>query len=611
MTAVSRTEKSEEVSDQQGRLAALRNILPVLRIVWEAGPRTVVAHGVLRSLAALCPLAVLLVARWIVDGVVATAGTGQGMTPRLWGLVALEFGLAILGAVLNRGIEHMNVVLREQYTRHISLRLMDQASRLDLSTYEDPGFHDRLERARAQATDRLMMVAAIARFLQLGLTTVSLCAGIVLYSPWLLLNIAVCLVPAALGEAWFGARGYAMNFRHTPRRRELDYLRQLGASRENAKELKIFGLSPFLMHRYDAVSKELMRDVVGLSGRALFGLSLLSVVSSFGYYGAYAFVIHQAASGVLSVGELTFLAGAIAGANRTLQELSITGAGIADQSLYLRDMLSFFALKPSIHSRPDALPVPRPIRKGLEFRDVTFIYPGRPEPILQGVNFHIAPGERIALIGENGQGKTTLVKLLMRLYEPTSGQILLDGVDLKDYRLEDLWNEVGVIFQDFARYEMSARQNIAVGRIEQHEDDERIVDAARKSQADTVIDKLPARYAQMLGRRFDGGLELSGGEWQRIALARAYLRDAQILVLDEPTAALDARAELDVFNRFGELSSGKMALLISHRFSTVKMADRIFVLANGKIVEEGHHEHLMAAGGRYATMYELQASRYR
>ncbi|MCY1031448.1 ABC transporter ATP-binding protein [Corallococcus sp. BB11-1] len=601
----------QELVRRQGRLAALKNILPVLQMVWESGPRTVLGSLVLRVLAALVPVAVLVVARWIVDDVVASSAAGTGMTPQLWRWVAIEFGLAVLGAVLLRGIDYLGVVLRENYTRHISLKLMEQASRLDLATYEDPSFYDRLERARVQATDRLVMVAAIARFLQLGLTTVSLCVGILVFSPWILLNIVVCLVPAAIGEAYFGAMVYALNFRHTPKRRELDYLRQLGASKESAKELKIFGLSSFLMRRYDSLSRELLTDVVALSARALSGLSVLSVVGTFGYYGAYAFVVYKAARGELTVGELTFLAGAIAGANRSLQELSVTGAGIADQALYIRDMLAFFSLAPGIRSKPDALPVPRPIRRGLEFRDVTFTYPGRTQPTLQGVSFHIAPGERLALIGENGQGKTTLVKLMMRLYDPTGGQILLDGVDLRDYALEDLWHEVGVIFQDFARYEMTATHNIAVGRIDRSEDAELIAQAAQKSLANTVIEQLPLGYAQMLGRRFEGGVDLSGGEWQKIALARAYLRDAQMLVLDEPTAALDAKAEQDVFNRFGELSAGKMALLISHRFSTVRMADRILVLEGGRIVEEGPHDLLLAGGGRYATMYETQASRYR
>jgi ATP-binding cassette subfamily B protein len=611
MTARAPAAKPESEVLREGRLAALKNIGPVLRMVWESGPRTVLVHLVLRTLSALTPLAILVVARWIIDEVVATAVAGREMTPRLWKLVALEFGLAVLGALLNRGIDYLSVVLRENYTRYVSLRVMEQASRLDLATYEDPAFYDRLDRARVQATDRLVMVAAIARLLQVAVTAVSLCLGILVFSPWVLLNIVVCVVPAALGEAYFGARVYALNFRHTPKRRELDYLRHLGASKESAKELKIFGLSSFLMRRYETLSREILDDVVSLSGRALTALSLLSVVASLGYYGSYAFVIYMAARGELTVGELTFLAGAIAGANRTFQELSVTAAGIADQSLYTRDMLSFFALQPGIRSGPRALRVPRPIRQGLEFRDVTFCYPGRSEPILQGVSFHLAPGERIALIGENGQGKTTIVKLMMRLYDPTAGQILLDGVDLREYDLDDLWHEVGVIFQDFARYEMTATHNIAVGRIERRDDHAMIMDAAHKSLANAVIERLPLGYEQMLGRRFDGGLDLSGGEWQKIALARAYLRDSQILVLDEPTAALDARAELDVFNRFGELSDGKMAVLISHRFSTVRMADRILVLEGGKIVEEGPHERLITSGGRYAAMFELQAARYR
>lgn len=595
----------------QDRLASLRNILPVLQRVWESGPGTVVANLVLRAIAALLPVAVLVVARWIIDDVVSTVAARQGMSNRLWGLLALEFALAVAGAILGRAIMYFGLILAERYTRHVSLEVMGHASRLDLATYEDPTFHDRLERARVQATDRIVMVELIARFLQQALTTVSLCVGILVFSPWLLVSIIVCLVPAALAEGYFGAQFYALRFRHTPKRRELDYLRQLGASRESAKELKIFGLSSYLMDRYSRLSGEILDDLVAHFGRAFRSMSLLSVLGTLGYYGAYALAVYKAARGELTVGELTFLAGAIANANRTLQEMFSTAVGIADQSLYIHDMLAFFSVQPGLRSGPKALKVPRPIRQGFEFRDVTFTYPGRTEPVLQKASFRLLPGERIALIGENGQGKTTIVKLLMRLYDPTEGQILLDGVDLREYDLEDLWHEVGVIFQDFARYEMTASQNIAVGRIERRDNRAIIEEASHKSLANTVIDRLPGRYEQMLGRRFDGGVDLSGGEWQKIALARAYMRDAQLLILDEPTAALDARAELDVFNRFGELAGGKMAVLISHRFSTVRMADRILVLKGGKIIEEGHHEQLVALGGSYATMYELQASRYR
>jgi ATP-binding cassette, subfamily B, bacterial len=602
---------SEAPEATRNRLASLKNILPILKMVWESGRAMVVVSLALRALAALVPVSVLVVARWIVDGVMASVAAHQGMTRELWSLVALEFGLAAVGTVLARAILYFNIVLSERYTRRVSLRLMEHASRLDLATYEEPSFHDRLERARVQATDRIYMLEAIARLLQQVLTTVSLCVGIVVFSPWLLVVLGVCLVPSTLAEAGFGMRLYQLRFQHTPLRRELDYLRQLGASRDSAKELKIFGLGPYLMQRYELLSGRILEDLMGHFGSAFRGLSVLSIIGTLGYYGAYALAVYKTARGELSVGQLTFLAGAIANTNHTLQDMLSTAVSISEQSLYIHDLLAFFAERPRLHTGPRALPVPRPIRQGFEFRDVSFAYPGRTEPVLQGVSFRLAPGERLALIGENGQGKTTIVKLLMRLYDPSAGQILLDGVDLREYDLDDLWHEMGVIFQDFARYEMTAEQNIAVGRIARREDRDFITQAAHKSLAHPVIDRLPGKYEQMLGRRFDGGLELSGGEWQKIALARAYMRDAQLLILDEPTAALDARAEMDVFQRFGELTRGKMAVLISHRFSTVRMSDRILVLAGGKIVEQGAHEELIARGGSYAALYELQASRYR
>jgi len=311
------------------------------------------------------------------------------------------------------------------------------------------------------------------------------------------------------------------------------------------------------------------------------------------------------------VGTLTFLTGAIAGASSNLQMVFSTFSSIADQSLFLTDLLEFFALRPKVVSKPNALQAPRPIARGIEFADVSFAYPGSSRLVLKNLNLRVAPGERIALIGENGEGKTTIVKLITRLYDPTAGAVLLDGIDLREYDLEDYSSQIAVIFQDFMRYDMTAWENIAMGQISERKNMARIEAAARKSLAESVVAKLPGGYDQMLGRRFDAGVDLSGGEWQRVALARAYLRDAQLLVLDEPTAALDARSEHEVFERFAELTTGKMALLISHRFSTVKMADRIVVLEQGQIAEEGRHEELMAHGGRYAAMFEMQASSYR
>jgi ATP-binding cassette subfamily B protein len=284
---------------------------------------------------------------------------------------------------------------------------------------------------------------------------------------------------------------------------------------------------------------------------------------------------------------------------------------VADQALFLTDLLAFFEMKPRVESKPNGLRTPRPIVRGFEFLNVSFAYPGTTRRVLKDFNFALSPGQRVALIGENGQGKTTIVKLITRLYDPTEGIILLDGIDLREYDLDDLHSEMGVIFQDFMRYEMTARENIQVGRIEVEHAQEEIEYAAEKSLAAGVVATLQGKYDQMLGRRFEGGVDLSGGEWQKIALARAYLRDAQLLILDEPTAALDARSELEVFERFAELTFGKMALLISHRFSTVRMADRIVVLEAGQLVEEGSHAQLMALGGRYAAMFEMQAASYR
>jgi ATP-binding cassette subfamily B protein len=423
--------------------------------------------------------------------------------------------------------------------------------------------------------------------------------------------LLICTVPVFLGETHFAFLGYSLNSYQTPARREMEYFRVLGGSKESAKELRLFGLGAFLVGRYRAFSIELYGQTFALARRRFFAGLLLALIGTIGYYGCYAFAIHQTVIGLLSLGTLTFVAGAIAGANSNIQAVLGTFSSIAGQALFLTDLMDFFSVRSKVFSKPDALLVPRPIRRGFEFKNVSFSYPGSSKLVLNNINFRLEPSERIALVGKNGQGKTTIVKLLTRLYEPTSGQILLDGVDLREYNLQDLWKEIGVIFQDFMRYELPCSDNIAMGRIEERKNSSRIRAAAHKSLADEIIRGLPNRYDQRLGCRFEGGVDLSGGEWQKIALARAYLRDAQLLVLDEPTAALDARSEHEVFERFSELTEGKMALLISHRLSTVKIADRILVLENGKIAEQGHHEQLIKTGGGYAEMFELQAASYR
>ncbi len=593
------------------RLQALKNIPPVLSMVWEAAPKVIVASVTLRIVTALLPLAVLKVTQVIIDDVYNLTARHTALPHYFWWLVALEFGLASLAAILVRLINFCDVVLADKYSRHISTKIMEHASRLDLTSFEDPSFYDRMERARVQGTDRIVLIQATGLLIQQLVTTVSLAAGILFFSPWILIALVACVVPAFLGETHFAFMGYSLNFRQTPAKREMEYLRVLGGSKESAKELKLFGLAPFLVSRYAKLSNELHEQTVGLAKRRLMVGGLLSLLGTLGYYGSYAFVIYETVVGALTIGSLYFLTGAIAGASTNIQAVFATFSTIADQALFVTDLLDFFAMKPTVSSKPNALSVPRPILQGFEFRDVSFTYPGRTRLVLSDVSFHLRRGERLALVGENGQGKTTIVKLLTRLYDPTAGQILLDGVDLREYDLEDLWRETGVIFQDFMRYDMTAAENIAIGKIEERENTFRVRSAAQKSLAEQVIRKLPKSYDQILGRRFEGGVDLSGGEWQKMALARAYLRDAQLLILDEPTAALDAKSEHEVFQRFAELTQGKMALLISHRFSTVKMADRILVLEQGQIAEQGDHQELLLRGGRYAEMFELQAASYR
>ncbi len=531
--------------------------------------------------------------------------------PASGGWWVAEIGIAVAIGALSRGIDFLDQLLANRYTEHVSIRVMRQAAQLDLTTYEDPVFYDRLERARVQATDRLGMIQSMGRLLQQVVTTAVFSIQLIAFSPWLVFLLAAGVLPSFLGETHFAFLGYAKNFRQTPSKRQMDYLRQVAGSREGAKELKLFNLSEFFTGRFEALARQIYVEDTALSRRKLLAGGLLSLLGTAGYYGGYAYVIWRAIHGAYDIGAFTLATASIQQANSNLQQVFSTASGIADQALFLTDLLLFFEMKPTVVSKPNGLRVPRPIRRGFEFRNVSFTYPGTKRRILRDFNFVLRPGERIALIGENGQGKTTVVKLITRLYDPTEGQILLDGVDLREYSLDDLHHEMGVIFQDFMRYEMTARENIGVGRVEREHAQFEIEHAAEQSLAASVVAKLAGGYDQMLGRRFEGGVELSGGEWQRVALARAYLRDAQLLILDEPTAALDARSELEVFERFAELTEGKMALLISHRFSTVRMADRIVVLEGGALVEEGTHTQLMALGGRYAGMFEMQAASYR
>jgi ATP-binding cassette subfamily B protein len=595
----------------RARFASLRNVRPLFALVWGTSPPLVIATIILRAIRALLPLASLWVPKLIIDAVIAFVTHKAGSLAHIWKLVGIELGLAILSDILGRVNTLCDSLLGDRFTDLISVRLMRHATELDLASFEDPVFYDKLERARRQTNGRLTLLSSLLNMGQDTLTLVSLSAGLIVFSPWLMVLLIAAVIPAFLGETHFTKLSYSVHFQWTPQRRMLDYLRYLGASAQSAKEVKIFGLGRYLAERYHHVAEDIYNENKKIAiKRATVG-SALNIVSTGGYYGAYVVVLVRTLSGGISIGTFTFLTGAFARSRGYIERILSGFNDISEQAIFLQDLFEFFEMEPSIRSVPMAIPAPRPIRHGFEFRNVNFSYAGSEHLVVQNINFSLYPGEKVALIGENGAGKTTLVKLLARLYDPTAGQILLDGRDLRDYNVEDLRREIGVIFQDYMRYDMLIRENIGFGNIDSLDDHPRMETAARKSLAKNLIAKFPDGYDQMVGRRFEGGVDLSGGEWQKLALARAYMRDAQLLILDEPTATLDARAEYEVFQRFSELTKGRTAVLISHRFSTVRMADRILVLAGGEIQEHGTHEQLLALGGRYAELFELQAAGYR
>jgi ATP-binding cassette subfamily B protein len=604
------------------RFGALRNLPPFLKLIWRTSPGLTAADLLLRLVRALLPVVTLYIGKLIIDEVVRLAQTAgspaglgdwlaSGRLDHLGWLLAGELGLAIVSDLLGRSVSLIDALLGEKLTNVTSVRLMEHAATLDLEDFEDSEQQDKLERARRQTTGRMGLMSQLFGQAQDLVTIISFAAGLVVYAPWLIPLLLVALVPAFLGEAHFNAQSYSLNYFRTPERREIDYIRQTGASVESAKEVKIFGLNSFLIERYRVLAEAMYRENRKLAARRAGWGGLLTAFGTLGYYVAYAYIAWRTLQGAFSIGDLTFLAGSFRRLRTLLEGLLIGFSQVAGQALYLDDLFSFFEIEPEIVSPASPRLFPAPIRRGFEFEDVGFRYPGAERWAVRHLSFTLQAGEVLALVGENGAGKTTLVKLLARLYDPDEGRILLDGHDLREYDLEALRANVGVIFQDFVRYHLTAAENIAVGRIEARGDHARIAAAAERSLADEVIRKLPNGYDQVVGKRFRTGVDLSGGEWQKIAIARAYMRDAQLLILDEPTAALDARAEFEIFQRFKELSEGKTAVLISHRFSSVRMADRILVLAEGEIEAAGTHEELLAEGGRYAELFELQATGYR
>ncbi|MCS5545484.1 MAG: ABC transporter ATP-binding protein/permease [SAR324 cluster bacterium] len=602
--------------DFKERLGALRNLPEFFSLIWSCNNWLAALNILLRVIRASLPLAMLYVGKLIIDEIVRISVIASGPAVENPDMsivtiyVLIELGLAVFSDLLGRGIALLDSLLGDLVSHEISLRLMHQSARLDLECFEDSNFYDKLERARRQASSRILLMSQVLAQLQDSITVFFLAAALITFNAWLLLLLAITLIPAFLGETHFNSQSYSLMYGWTQERRELDYLRFAGASDETAKEVKIFGLSDFFGSRYKKLAGEYYRANRDLSARRAAWGGLLSMVGSLGYYTAYAVIIYRTVYGELSLGDLTFLSGSFLRLRSLMEAILIRFSSIADSALYLRDLFDFLEMEPRIISIDNSLPFPVTIRKGFTFENVGFRYPQMKQWVLRDVSFTLHPGEKLALVGENGAGKTTLVKLLTRLYDPVEGRIMLDGHDLRKYNLDGLRDAVGVIFQDYVKYHLTATENIAVGLIDERNNETRIKEAARQSLADKVIENLPNGYQQMIGRWFKQGTNLSGGEWQKIAIARAYMRDAQLLILDEPTASLDARAENEVFRRFVELTFDKCAVLISHRFSTVRMADRIVVLHEGKLLEHGTHEELLALGERYSELFQMQAAGY-
>jgi ATP-binding cassette subfamily B protein len=595
------------------RLAAFTNLPRFFKMVWHTSPLLATANAVIRIALSLLPLSMLYVGKLIIDQVVFLSNNiNKNLSEvHLWQLIAIEFGLVVLLNALNRAVMLIDTLLGDLFANYTSIKIMKHAATLDLDQFENSVFYDKLERARSQSTGRAALLTQVLSQFQDFITMFFLGTGLILFNPWFTLILIFSTIPSFIGEYYFNSKNYELTRSQSHRRRELEYISSVGASNDTAKEVRLFDLSQFFIDRYYSIFKNLYADNKKLGiKRSLWG-TFLAVLGSIGYYIAFVYIVQRVVSGALSIGGLTFLLGSIRQLGAVLQNVSRRFSAVSQGALFLGDFFDFFNIKPKILESSDSRPFPAPIKDGFTFENVGFKYSNSNRWANRHLNFKLNAGEKLALVGENGAGKTTLVKLLVRLYDPTEGRILLDGIDLREYNLAELRMNIGIIFQDFLRYQMTVSENIAVGNIKERGNDKIIEKSAKQSLANTIIDRLPLKYDQMLGRHFNQGVELSGGEWQKIALARAYMRDAQLMILDEPTAALDARSEYEVFERFSELTKDKTAMLISHRFSTVRMADRILVLEQGEILEIGSHEELLQQDGRYAELFQLQAMGYR
>ncbi len=590
--------------------ASLKFVPRFFKEIRKVNPLLFYVNILCRILNAILPVLMLWVGKLIIDEVVLQMAADVKDLDLLWMLVTAEFGLAVISDLLSRGISLSDALLGDQYSIDTSVKIIKKTSELNLDQLEDSEFYDKLERARQQTTGRVGLMSNILTQGEDVIVILSLLVGVVTFEPWLIILLVVSIIPTIINEIKFSGTSYSLARSWTQERRELDYLRYAGASDVTAKEVKLFGLSDYLAARFKGLSDKYYIQSKKLAKQRAGWGSFFNVIGTTAYYGAYILIIFRTVAGIFSLGDLTFLSGSFNRLRTKLQGFFTRFTAITESALYLQDYFEFLDMKYSEDVAEEKLPLPKKIQKGFEFKNVGFKYPKSEIWVVRHINFELKAGEKLAFVGENGAGKTTLIKLLLRFYEPSEGEILLDGIPIKEYNQTQYQQYFGVIFQDFVKFELTLRENIAMGEIGQIENQPRIDRAAEKSLADEVISEMPGGYDQQLGKRFKQGKDLSGGQWQKIAIARAYMKDAEVLILDEPTSALDARAETEAFNRFIKLTEGKTAVIISHRFSTVRIADRIMVLKDGAVLEIGTHEELMQNDKLYAELFNLQAAGY-
>lgn len=596
---------------------AFSSLPRVSRLVWSTHAGYTFALGLITLIRGFAPAASAWVTKLVIDSVIAALPPRNGPVSDVIWLVLLQLLITVVTTLLGTASNITQQLLQEQVSNRVRLMVMEKANSLDLSFFENPEFYDKLRQAQEQASFRpVSMVSQTFDLVRTLITFLSMIFLLVRLEWWIALVALVVPIPAFIADSRFGWIGYQRMRRQSPERRQMSYFENVMTTDTFNKEVKLFNLGDFFVSRFRTLANKFYLENKGILIRRYVTNFLWQTISLVANALIYLYVALQAVNGRITLGDLTLFTQAALQVGQSFQGILTGISSTYENNLFVSTLFDFLEYEPKITSPAHPVPVQGydgPASRGLdiEFRNVSFTYPGKTEPALKNISFKIGVGEAIALVGRNGAGKTTTVKLLNRLYDPDEGEILIGGRNIKEYDLADLRAQVGVIFQDYVTYYMSAQANIGIGQLSQIENTTLVQQAAAKSGANAVIEKLPNGYDTMLGRWFNEGTQLSGGEWQKIALARAFIRDARILVLDEPTSSLDARAEYEVFSQFRELTQGKTAIFISHRFSTVRLADRIFVIEDGILQEEGSHLELMALGGRYAELFNLQAEAYR